>query len=56
MCATTGGLGLVLVNEVAMLISLAKNLKIRHMNFLRTGILCIVTEFFHVTAGIRIPL
>ena len=56
MCATTGGLGLVLVNEVAMLILLAVNVKIRHTTFLLIGILYLLTESVHVITGIRIPL
>ena len=56
MCATTGGLDLVLTNEIAMLILLARNLKLRYLNLLLIGILYILTEFLHLATGIRIPL
>ena len=56
MCATTGGLDLVLTNEIAMLILLARNLKLRYLNLLLIGILYILTEFLHLATRIRIPL
>ena len=41
---------------MAVLIFLAKNIKSRHINFMLKGVLCTLTEFFHIATGIRIPL
>ena len=41
---------------MAVLIFLAKNIKSRHINFMLKGVLCTLTEIFHIATGIRIPL
>ena len=57
MRATTGELGLVPVNEVAMLVLLAKKLKLKQqISYLLVSYTYFLTEFLHMTTGIRIPL